>query len=518
MQNGIYLGTETMSALVILILIYANNFEIKQRSKKRSLFNGMLIINEVVVLSDVVTYFPFPWHKMTFLFHILMVAAYTLPTVLKMFFSSYLHVHIAAKTPVDKKPFVFMRFFCLVEFIIIFLLCVSGKMFYIEDGAFYSGSAEIVYLIVSIFSMLAFTLIVFGNAKKIGFHDTVVVLPFMVIPLLSLVILVFTGLNLTITMMAINVLVMYVTLQSEHESFLFDKANIDELTGLYNRAAYEEDIQRLSKAADDTLCYASVDLNGLKAANDSLGHAAGDELIRGAAYCLRQAFGGAGKVFRTGGDEFAAIFFVDENNYKFEILKEALQVFTKEWKGNIVDSLTLSVGYASKKEFPDENIVGLSKIADKRMYADKSRYYASKGVDRRGQNNAYRVLLRTRYTKILEINITDDRFTVIEMFDNEQRSDKGYSESIFEWFSGFAKSGQVHPDDREDFLSKTSPDYMCSFFKSGNRLLELTYRRKYGDDFKPAIMEIIPTNEYTDDNQSLYLYVKNVGEPEGSKV
>ena len=46
-----------------------------------------------------------------------------------------------------------------------------------------------------------------------------------------------------------------------------------------------------------------VDLNGLKNTNDSQGHKAGDKMIRNSASFLRDFFG-AGKVFRTGGDEF----------------------------------------------------------------------------------------------------------------------------------------------------------------------------------------------------------------------
>lgn len=58
--------------------------------------------------------------------------------------------------------------------------------------------------------------------------------------------------------------------------------------------------------------YVTADLNGLKGANDTLGHAAGNELIRGAADCLRAAFGAFGDIYRIGGDEFAAILYLTE--------------------------------------------------------------------------------------------------------------------------------------------------------------------------------------------------------------
>ena len=70
-------------------------------------------------------------------------------------------------------------------------------------------------------------------------------------------------------------------------------SNTDELTRCYNRHAYEEDINSLD--LDKEWVYVSMDLNGLKRANDSFGHAAGDELIRAAADCMKNSFSENGK-------------------------------------------------------------------------------------------------------------------------------------------------------------------------------------------------------------------------------
>ncbi len=50
-----------------------------------------------------------------------------------------------------------------------------------------------------------------------------------------------------------------------------------------------------------------MDINGLKCINDSLGHAAGDELICAAADCMKECFQNYGNVYRIGGDEFVII-------------------------------------------------------------------------------------------------------------------------------------------------------------------------------------------------------------------
>ena len=154
---------------------------------------------------------------------------------------------------------------------------------------------------------------------------------------------------------------------------------IDPLTGIYNRYAFEKDLSNL-ELEDDFVVF-SIDINGLKLANDTFGHQAGDELICGAADVIEKTFSKYGKCYRTGGDEFIALSTlpreridkaVDELNRKIEA-----------WEGTKNESLSLSVGYASKKEFPKHTADQLIAVADQRMYSHKAAYYMEKGIDRR---------------------------------------------------------------------------------------------------------------------------------------
>ncbi|MCF0143412.1 MAG: GGDEF domain-containing protein, partial [Parasporobacterium sp.] len=80
---------------------------------------------------------------------------------------------------------------------------------------------------------------------------------------------------------------------------------VDELTGVYNRNYYITHCDAFRDAgAPDSIWMIVVDINGLKAVNDDIGHEAGDELIIATARCLKEAFGDGGNVFRIGGDEF----------------------------------------------------------------------------------------------------------------------------------------------------------------------------------------------------------------------
>lgn len=157
-------------------------------------------------------------------------------------------------------------------------------------------------------------------------------------------------------------------------------SNKDELTDCFNRRAYEEDIANLSM--DNEFIYASVDVNGLKVINDSLGHAAGDELLCGAATCMKQCFHPYGKVYRVGGDEFIIILPIDLA--QFEAIKEQFDEIIKGWSGEQIKAISVSCGYVSSKESMWSSIKEIAHVADIRMYEEKARYYKNSGVDRRG--------------------------------------------------------------------------------------------------------------------------------------
>ncbi len=172
--------------------------------------------------------------------------------------------------------------------------------------------------------------------------------------------------------------------EKKNEEILIKKTIVDELTGLYNRRAYEEDILKYCIfPIENDFVYVSIDVNGLKVVNDEIGHAAGDELIKGAADCMTKAFGSYGKVYRIGGDEFVSIFFADK--IQLESIKRDLEQITDSWSGTQVSSLALSAGYVPRYEFEKETILDIAKIADKRMYEAKSAYYSRNGINRRGR-------------------------------------------------------------------------------------------------------------------------------------
>ena len=161
-----------------------------------------------------------------------------------------------------------------------------------------------------------------------------------------------------------------------------ERANRDKMTGFYNRRAYDSVMAaNIGVPRDSKFAFVAMDINGLKTANDTFGHDAGDELIHGAAECISKAFEAYGKIFRTGGDEFIALLSIAPD--ELEDRKKHFAKLLEAWTGLTVKSLSVSLGSVTREEFPDKTIREMEKTADERMYRAKEAYYKTQGIDRR---------------------------------------------------------------------------------------------------------------------------------------
>ncbi len=146
---------------------------------------------------------------------------------------------------------------------------------------------------------------------------------------------------------------------------------------MYSRHAYAKVLESYDEQENlpENLCIFSIDINGLKLANDTNGHAEGDKLICSAADCIKRVFKKTGRCFRTGGDEFIVFAILDEE--KAEDAMRQLKSAEKE------EGIHLAAGYAFAKGYPGITAEKLVIEAGREMYSMKTEYYSQSGIDRR---------------------------------------------------------------------------------------------------------------------------------------
>lgn len=144
----------------------------------------------------------------------------------------------------------------------------------------------------------------------------------------------------------------------------------DALTGLYNRAFFEEELRRLEKSRSFPISLILCDLDGLKIVNDMLGHEQGDELLRRAAKVITSCVRGSDVVARVGGDEFAIILPQTGRKTAEEVARRIIEAAERETARHPDLPLSISVGTATA-ENTSHSLREIYKEADDAMYMNK---------------------------------------------------------------------------------------------------------------------------------------------------
>ncbi|MBS6023329.1 MAG: diguanylate cyclase [Paeniclostridium sordellii] len=158
------------------------------------------------------------------------------------------------------------------------------------------------------------------------------------------------------------------TKRKELEDMLTQMSYTDKLTGLYNRAYFEEQINKLDDNEYYPLTLIMGDLNGLKAVNDNLGHLEGDKLLVDIAKVLKASCRKEDLVFRWGGDEF--IILLPNSDYKLgKEICNRIQLNCKNTDKTPIP-LSISLGVSTKIN-KQKDIDEILKEAEDMMYIEK---------------------------------------------------------------------------------------------------------------------------------------------------
>ena len=170
-----------------------------------------------------------------------------------------------------------------------------------------------------------------------------------------------------------------ITARKKAEEYLRYLGTHDVMTGLYNRAFFDETLQRLENERHDPISVIIIDLNNLKITNDRYGHQVGDKLIRRTGEVLKASIDGGFIAARIGGDEFILILPGANEQMANALMERVESLVVMNNKYYREPELSLSQGMATSA--PGVSLERVISLADDAMYTNKGLYYRRRKED-----------------------------------------------------------------------------------------------------------------------------------------
>lgn len=135
--------------------------------------------------------------------------------------------------------------------------------------------------------------------------------------------------------------------EKRREEYMMDKMQKDSLTGIYNKAATQEQIRSMLEIAPGSYAFFILDIDNFKQVNDRFGHAFGDKVLFDFAKTIRAQFREGDVVGRIGGDEFVAFYPVHDREAAEKKARELAVVLRREMDINAgICQIAASIGVA----------------------------------------------------------------------------------------------------------------------------------------------------------------------------
>ena len=186
-----------------------------------------------------------------------------------------------------------------------------------------------------------------------------------------------------------------ITARKKAEAYLEYLGKHDVLTKLFNRSFFVEELNRLERNGPMPVTVLVIDVNGLKGANDQLGHAVGDELLRRAGEVLSKLVEEPCHVARIGGDEFAVLMPARDERDGEEMIDAIADLVALNNQYHSGVALSFAIGAATSRA--GERLEAVVRRADAAMYVEKRAYYSDPQRDRREAPGSRRSSPTSRY-------------------------------------------------------------------------------------------------------------------------
>lgn len=205
---------------------------------------------------------------------------------------------------------------------------------------------------------------------------------------------------------------------TEYFSRLESLEKQDLLTGLPNRSAFQEALERYERGGEDSLGCVYLDADGLHEVNNHYGHLFGDRMLQATAAAIQREFGGR-NAYRIGGDEFVIFLHSGDEDQA----RRSIQRIQAELDQ---DGYHVSAGTAFRKNVP--LVSAMIAHAERQMYANKEAYYATgrrdghirkmnlaleKTLREKQDLDLFRAVLAHKYMGVYIVNLGTDAMRAI---------------------------------------------------------------------------------------------------------